>query len=320
MMLLLQADENIRGNVTLGMIVDEHAARDRTEGSIEEEEEKDDEEEDDEEEEDEEDEEEEEEEEDDDDINVEDIYAYLGDQEYDHQTTIGGDAPPNFFSHQLLLTYNDIARLMPHDIIINLFTFIQDITDSTAKSLAMQRLIALESRIMTLALDTIIQEDPEIMCSDVVQLALAFVRRQPAAFRANYVETFTYDCATAYDSGVGIQGNLSCSQGVWERLVTSIANGGVGTDVPLYQELAGIMQNHVTPETIQTFTAQCVNLGAADLLRMSSMDARVAWVKTAVMHKLFAAARVSQIHPVLPAVNEFVEAARPMLEDDFLEK
>jgi surface protein len=245
----------------------------------------------------------------------EDIYAYAVVNEY---------VVDSFEPHQMLSAYtydadNDIA-FMPHDIIVNLFTFIQDIVDEDAQHLAMQRLFALESRIMTLSLTSVIQENPEIVCADVIRLALAFVRRQPAAFRANYAETFTHDCATAYDSGVGIHGNLSCSQGVWERLVTSIANGGVGTDVPLYQEIASTMQNSVTPEIIQTFTAQCVNAGAVGLLQMPDIEQRAAWVKTAVMHKLVSAGRTSQIHPVLPAVDEFVEAARSMLEDDLLEK
>ena len=211
-----------------------------------------------------------------------------------------------------------VASFMPHDILLYLFSFVRDLPEVSARALAMQRLVTLESRILALSLDDEVNEDPSIGCGDLVRLSLEFVHRQPAAFRANYVETFTHDCVTAYDSGVGLSGNVSCLQGVWERLVTSIANGGMGTDVPLYQELASVLQNSVEQEIIQSFTAQCVNGGAEQLRRIAEVDARVAWVKSAVMHKLLAAARVARVHPVLPAVDAFVEAGRSMLSDDFL--
>jgi hypothetical protein len=107
-----------------------------------------------------------------------------------------------------------------------------------------------------------------VLFGKIVDSVLAFVATRPPDRIAEYMETFTRDCVSAYATGPP-----SCARGVVERMVTSLGNWSGGTDAnnpaaeQLYVDLAKVVGGvddanpgaSVLPVQVQEFAGQCIS-------------------------------------------------------------
>lgn len=139
-------------------------------------------------------------------------------------------------------------------------------------------------------IDYIQFRDSEYDSVNAYYTILEFVKSQPIEFQDNYIYFYIKDIAEAYEQRPGDQNEanqLSCVEGIKERLLTSLAQGGTGLNNNLYTQLAEIIYP-LSNEQIQTFLSDCYTSLKQELVQIpdEQMDKKKTLVYNCVMEKL----------------------------------
>ena len=116
-------------------------------------------------------------------------------------------------------------------------------------------LTRLKPKILVINYDTNFRISPQPNGQNAFYTILNFVKRQPKQFQDNYIKFFILDSYQAYNTG----DTTSCVKGIKERLIFSLANGGMNIEEPLYREISTVLTEAIklSKEVLSHFIQQC---------------------------------------------------------------